>query len=402
MGMPDSAVVVMATMGSPAPGDQAHATERARLFLAAGRPDLAIVLCDSIDADQNPEARLICSSALAAAGRVGDAAEAYLSTAAAAECHERTLDECYESLLRLARPDAASEVANRAMNCPGAHGAWATRRAYALVAAGRLDEAESVLEDRWRREPADVAALDLLSSVVYRRGRLGRAESLLRRGVEAFPEVPSLRRRLAGLYRDGGRIADAMRILVDEAGAEPDTTTAALLMAGWTSAGFPDRAVAQAVAIPLSGGDMAFQAAAAWERLACVRRSASAFEEILRRDPQQGQSCNYLGYMLAERGFQLARAETLVQCALRVEPDNPYYLDSLGWVYYRQGRLSDSVQLLRRALALDPAESEVMKHLGIALIHSGASEEGMTLLRRAAADRPWDMELRAVLKDAIP
>jgi len=397
--MPDSAVAVLASMDPPWPQEQALAVERARLLLDLGHPELAATLCDSAPEGLGTEGRLLCAAALAATGQVEKAVAAY--GGAATGCQDRVAEESYGALLRLGRPDEAAEVAARASSCPGRAGAWATRHAWALLAAGRLQEAARLLEMRVRDERQDAAALDLLALASFRLGLTGRAESLLERGVAEFPDVPALRRRLAGLYQDLGRTNDALRVL--EVGADTaDTSMAAALMANLIGAGYPERAVEVTATNPFASIETAFQTAAAWERLACVRRSASLFEELLERDPGNAQACNYLGYMLAERGLHLARAESLVLCALRIEPHNPYYLDSIGWVYYQQGRLSDAVSALRGALEIDPEEPEVMKHLGIVLRATGSWEEGMALLRQAVDARPWDVELRELVKEGPP
>jgi len=211
-----------------------------------------------------------------------------------------------------------------------------------------------------------------------------------------------LRRRLAGLYQDLGRTGEALGVLESGLTGDADTSMVAAFMAGLTAAGYPERAVAVAASDPFASGEIAFQMAAGWERMACVRRSIALFEELLTRSPRNAQACNYFGYMLAERGLQLARAESLVLCALRIAPDNPYYLDSIGWVYYQQGRVADAIPPLRRALAIDPEEPEVMKHLGIVLCATGSEEEGRLLLRKAAEARPWDAELLEMVGEGAP
>ena len=68
------------------------------------------------------------------------------------------------------------------------------------------------------------------------------------------------------------------------------------------------------------------------------RRRARA-RDLIARDPMDANALNSLGYMLAERRERLDEAVTLVQRALKIEPGNPSYLDSLGWAYFQQGRL---------------------------------------------------------------
>jgi len=73
---------------------------------------------------------------------------------------------------------------------------------------------------------------------------------------------------------------------------------------------------------------------------------------------------NSLGYMLAERNDRLDEAVTLLQRALKIEPGNPSYLDSLGWAYFQQGRLDLADAPLTEAADKLKHNSVVQDHLG--------------------------------------
>jgi tetratricopeptide (TPR) repeat protein len=89
-----------------------------------------------------------------------------------------------------------------------------------------------------------------------------------------------------------------------------------------------------------------------------------ALRELLARDPLDATALNYLGYMFAERGERLDEAVDLVQRALKVEPGNPSYLDSLGWAYFRLGKLELADPPLTEAASRLPNSSVVQEHLG--------------------------------------
>lgn len=89
-----------------------------------------------------------------------------------------------------------------------------------------------------------------------------------------------------------------------------------------------------------------------------------ALRDLLAKDPVDATALNYLGYMLAERGERLEEAIELVQRALKVEPANPSFLDSLGWAYYRQGKLDLADPALTEAAGKLPQSSVVNDHLG--------------------------------------
>src|SRR5213078_3839669 len=75
-----------------------------------------------------------------------------------------------------------------------------------------------------------------------------------------------------------------------------------------------------------------------------------AFERVIAIDPKHAEAYNYVGYMYAERGQNLDEAISLIGQALSLEPDNGYFIDSLGWAYYQQGKYPDALRELKRAV----------------------------------------------------
>ncbi len=69
-----------------------------------------------------------------------------------------------------------------------------------------------------------------------------------------------------------------------------------------------------------------------------------------------------MGYILACEGRDGARALTLCRKAVDKRPDNPAYLDSLAWAYFRLGFLEEARDHIHRALVLAPQEAEIREH----------------------------------------
>ena len=95
-----------------------------------------------------------------------------------------------------------------------------------------------------------------------------------------------------------------------------------------------------------------------------IDEAERTFREILDADPSHAPSLNYLGYMLAERGRKLDEAVSFISRALEIDADNPAYLDSLGWAYYKQARYADALSPLERAASGLPGVSVIQEHLG--------------------------------------
>jgi tetratricopeptide (TPR) repeat protein len=118
-------------------------------------------------------------------------------------------------------------------------------------------------------------------------------------------------------------------------------------------------------------------------------------KRILEIDPKNANALNAWGYTLADRGERLDEAYDLINRALEQSPDNPYILDSLGWVLYRKGDLAGAEAYLRRALALLP-DAEVYAHLAEVLHAQGRTAEAREILREGLAKSPRDARLLGV------
>ncbi len=100
------------------------------------------------------------------------------------------------------------------------------------------------------------------------------------------------------------------------------------------------------------------------------------FRKVRGLNPKHAGALNYLGYMLADRNVRLDEAYQLVKQALDLEPDNGAYLDSLGWVFYRQGKLDQAEGLLQRAVQQQP-DPTVHDHLGDVYFKEGKIREAI-------------------------
>lgn len=107
-----------------------------------------------------------------------------------------------------------------------------------------------------------------------------------------------------------------------------------------------------------------FQYGAVLERTGNYEEAVPIFRKLLKLDPNHASALNYLGYMFAERGQNLAEAESLIARALALEPDNPFYIDSRGWVYYMSGRYQEACRDLEQAVSLMPNDATLREHLG--------------------------------------
>jgi tetratricopeptide (TPR) repeat protein len=101
-----------------------------------------------------------------------------------------------------------------------------------------------------------------------------------------------------------------------------------------------------------------------YERQKIYDRAEDEFKKALALDPKNARVLNNYGYMLGDLGQRLDEAEELVQRALKEEPFNGGYLDSLGWIYYKQNKLGEAETLLRKAVEREGHDPAIHSHLG--------------------------------------
>jgi len=99
------------------------------------------------------------------------------------------------------------------------------------------------------------------------------------------------------------------------------------------------------------------------------------FKKALELFPDQPHVLNYLGYSWVDKGLHLDEALAMIRKAVEQQPRDGYIVDSLGWVYYRLGRLEEAVRELERAVQLRPQDSVINDHLGDAYWRVGRKLE---------------------------
>lgn len=147
--------------------------------------------------------------------------------------------------------------------------------------------------------------------------------------------------------------------------------------------------------------DLLYDAAMVADRLGNYELMEERLRRLIRLQPDNANAYNALGYSFAERNTNLDEARSLVARALALAPGDPFIIDSMAWVLYRQGDQEGALVQLRKAYGLrqDP---EIAAHLGEVLWALGRQEEARSLLRQALAQFPDNEVLTAVVKKYLP
>lgn len=214
------------------------------------------------------------------------------------------------------------------------------------------------------------------------------------------------RARAAQILQQQGKLAEARALLQNTQGNSPSEKSHLLLAESQLlrEAGQNKEALAlleRALIDQPNDIELLYEAALLAERQGQPEVLESRLRHLLRLRPDHPHALNALGYSWAERSINLGEAEILIGKALKLTPEDPFIMDSLGWVYFRQGRLPEALSTLEKAYALR-ADPEIAAHLGEVLWSLNRQAEARRLLQAAAKQHPDNQVLADIIKKLLP
>jgi predicted Zn-dependent protease len=225
----------------------------------------------------------------------------------------------------------------------------------ANLTARRFDRAEAVAREALARDPDQPRMVRLRAQALLKAGKTADANKLLEDAVAKQPGSREFLVGLADLYADQKRTDEALRVLEQARKAFGDDDALTMRMANVYEAGgrFPD--------------------------------AEKELRRLMSEDPLNAEAMNSLSYMLAEKGLRLPEAVDLAQRAVKIEPGNPAYLDTLGWAFFKQGNVEAATEPLSKAAAVLTGNSVIQDHHGDVLDKRGRFAEAVAAWQRALA-----------------
>ena len=147
--------------------------------------------------------------------------------------------------------------------------------------------------------------------------------------------------------------------------------------------------------------ELLYETALTAERIGKPERLDKHLKHLLELKPEHAHALNALGYSWAERNTRLPEAHDLIAKALKLSPEDPFIMDSMGWVLFRQGKLPEALQTLEKAYKLR-ADPEIAAHLGEVLWTVNRKDDARSLLNDAAKANPDNEVLNLVIKKLFP
>jgi tetratricopeptide (TPR) repeat protein len=225
----------------------------------------------------------------------------------------------------------------------------------ANIAAKKYSAAVDAAKAALAQHPNDLRLTRLQAQALRHSGKADQGLALLEEAVKQHADEPAAYISLAQAYSEAERGAQAVKVLQEAQGKFP------------------------------KDDNIVFELGATFDKQKKFAEAESAFRQVLSRDPDNAIALNYLGYMLAERGERLDESVGYLKKALLAEPENPSYLDSLGWAYFKADKLDLAETNLKRAADQLKSNSVIQEHYGQLLFKLGRYDEAIAAWNRALA-----------------
>jgi Flp pilus assembly protein TadD len=243
---------------------------------------------------------------------------------------------------------------------------------------GQIAEERKQFDDalRWYAEVAPgeqyLAAQLRIAQLLAKQGKLDAGRRHLQ---EARTEGSASRIQLllaeSQLLRDAGKTGEAYELLADNLATQPEQP------------------------------ELLYESALLAEKLGRHDVLEANLRKLIRIKPDHAHAYNALGYSFAERNQRLGEAEQLIVKALELAPDDPFIIDSMGWVLFRKGDNAGALTQLQRAYSIRP-DPEIAAHLGEVLWTLGRRDEAKRTWQEAAKAHPGNDVLAEVIKRFSP
>ncbi len=234
------------------------------------------------------------------------------------------------------------------------------------------------------RDKPNPQAINIALEAMRRQKHYREAVAMLEPFVDKFGGDPFVNARYIEMLQRAGETEKARAAAVTQAkfGARNVIATAeAFIQTGDSKTGLA--MINEALKAKPDDLELLFELGSAQERSGNHAAAERAFLELLEKSPEHAATLNYLGYMWADRNMNLDRAAEMLTRAVRHEPRNGAYVDSLGWLYYKQGKLDLAEKYLTDAARLLPRDATVAEHLADVLAKRGQYKRALDLYRVA-------------------
>ncbi len=275
----------------------------------------------------------------------------------------------------------AKDAVERARKLFGSESLFADKEMIALLReTGNRSEALAVVRAVKSRVPNDYGLIRLEATLLTETGKVDDAVALIKKIIETTSVAPPVTTSIPGL-------GDSVSVVIPAS----DSFSNYLFISNLYSQANRGKDAANAAnqAYALARGSERKQIAkltlaTAQQMSGDFKDAEATLRELLKETPGNPIALNNLGYFLLERDERIEEAFGLIQQAVKIDPTNPSYLDSLGWAYFRLGKLAEAEINLKEALRFDSSSGTIHEHLGDVYHKQGKEELAKAAWSRAA------------------
>ena len=276
---------------------------------------------------------------------------------------------------QLGQADQAEAVLRELQERAPRNSAAVSRLAELYLRSGRIPEASRQLEALRKIDPANPVTYYFLGVVALEEKQFERARNHFERAILINPGLEPAHTDLAVALLSLLRPEEAVSVL-DRARKEVPPSFRIEYLSGVARSQLKrfDQALEAYSAAeklgstnqpPLTDHRFYFQVGALLERKGDETKSIEYLEKALELKPDYDDALNHLGYMWAEKGKNLPKARAMIEQALKAEPENPAYMDSMGWVLFKLAKHSEALDwLLKARQRMTEPDATVLDHVG--------------------------------------
>jgi tetratricopeptide (TPR) repeat protein len=272
-------------------------------------------------------------------------------------------------------------------------------------------QAASTLQDMMQKYPAEKNGryLYVLADLHRRSGQIEKALEAAQEAVQLEPNESQIQALLAELLGDTGKVDQALDILRKASQKEPENPRYSFMLGGMLAKfGRNDEAIKvfQELLNRFEGNDEIAKLAHSNLSIVYVNqgdypKGEAELEVLYEKIPDDPGINNDLGYLYAEQGKNLEKAESMIRKAVQEDSERPAYLDSLGWVLFKRGKVKEALEPLQKAVELQKAEEKKGEAPPDATIREHLGDVYLRLQEFDKARNIWE-EAEKIAVKAIP
>ena len=252
---------------------------------------------------------------------------------------------------------------------------------------GHYDKAAAILEKILGKENLSEARY-LLAMLLAHQQKYGRALKQLRLIDQSAPEYSDGLLLQVRILKEQDKVEDARQLLEShlDAGALRTAEMYVMLSALYQIEGRDDvgkKVLLQGLEYFPNDENLLYEYGMLLEDNGDHVAALAVMQKIISIKPDNAAALNFVGFSWADKKINLDQALEYIQRAVELKPDDGYIRDSLGWVYYRLGKLGQAIKELEAAVHLSPEDAPILEHLGDVYLEKGRVRDALQTYRKA-------------------